>query len=467
MSSRLVRTTLLVALLSGVCSAALADPVCNRVSALPVATNVPEGKDRDKTTTSAEIITVSKDGNTLVYSDSPMKAIGFIDISNAHEPKALGSLAMDGEPTSVAVAGSKVLVAVNTSESKAKPSGRLAVVDLAKKTSETTCDLGGQPDSVAVAPDGSFAAIAIENERDKEVNEGALPQMPAGYLVVLPLKDGAADCSGLKKVDMTGLAAIAGEDPEPEFVAINEAGEIALTLQENNHIVIIDGKTAKVTSSFSAGSIDLTGVDVKTDGKLDFTGKQEARLREPDADLGHVQHHEGRPALALDPLPPGLLHRAAGHGERQLRDDDVGTVVARQIHAFGKARQPEQRRRLAPVDALLVPRDEFLPRNLPLHEHPVAQDLGQLVVDLPHLPAGREQHQCARLARQHRWQALEHFTGVGCGIPRMRLHVRNVQDGPAGIVEGGRHVEPVQRRVGGQSALLQEWLEAAAGAQRG
>ena len=283
MSSRLVRTTLLVALLSGVSSAALADPVFNRVSAFPVATNVPEGKDRDKTTTSAEIITVSKDGNTLVYSDSPMKAIGFIDISNAHEPKALGSLAMDGEPTSVAVAGGKVLVAVNTSESKAKPSGRLAVVDLARKTSETTCDLGGQPDSVAVAPDGSFAAIAIENERDEEVNEGALPQMPAGYLVVVPLKDGTADCAGLKKVDMTGLAAIAGDDPEPEFVTINEAGEIALTLQENNHIVIIDGNTAKVTSNFSAGSVDLTGVDVKTDGKLDFTGKQDARLREPDA----------------------------------------------------------------------------------------------------------------------------------------------------------------------------------------
>ena len=29
-------------------------------------------------------------------------------------------------------------------------------------------DLGGQPDSVAVSPDNSFAAIAIENERDEE-----------------------------------------------------------------------------------------------------------------------------------------------------------------------------------------------------------------------------------------------------------------------------------------------------------
>lgn len=32
-------------------------------------------------------------------------------------------------------------------------------------------------------------AVAIENERDEEVNDGALPQMPAGFVVRLPLKD--------------------------------------------------------------------------------------------------------------------------------------------------------------------------------------------------------------------------------------------------------------------------------------
>lgn len=283
MSPRFARTALLLALFSSVSSAAMADSVFNRVSAFAVAGNVPEGTDREKVVTSAEIVTVSKDGNTLVYSDSPMKAIGFIDITDAKAPKALGSLAFDGEPTSVAVAAAKVLAAVNTSESKANPSGFLATVDLATRKEEGRCDLGGQPDSVAVSPDGSFAAIAIENERDEDLNEGALPQMPAGYLVILPLKDGAADCAGLKKVDVTGLAEIGAEDPEPEFVSINENGEIALTLQENNHIVIIDGKTAKVTGHFSAGSVDLTGIDTKTDGKLSFTGKQEGRLREPDS----------------------------------------------------------------------------------------------------------------------------------------------------------------------------------------
>lgn len=281
MSPRLPCAALALALLSSV-SAAAAEPVFNRIASFPVAGNLPAGKEA-ATVTSAEIVTASKDGKVLVYSDSPLGAIGFIDIADARAPKALGALTFEGEPTSVAVAGAKVLAAVNTSESKAKPSGFLATVDLASHKVDSQCDLGGQPDSVAVSPDESFAAIAIENERDEDVNDGAIPQAPAGYLVVVPLKDGAADCAGLKKVDLTGLTEIAPEDPEPEFVSINEAGEIALTLQENNHIIIIDGKTAKVTGHFPAGSVDLTGIDTKTDGKLDFSGKQEQRLREPDS----------------------------------------------------------------------------------------------------------------------------------------------------------------------------------------
>ncbi len=107
--------------------------------------------------------------------------------------------------------------------------------------------------------------------------------MPAGDLVIVPIKDGAADCSGLKHVALTGLAEIAPEDPETEFVSINSLNEIAVTLQENNHIVIVDGKTGTVKTHFSAGSTDVVGTDVKTDGAYDFTGKIEGIRREPDA----------------------------------------------------------------------------------------------------------------------------------------------------------------------------------------
>ncbi|OAP40473.1 alkaline phosphatase [Sinorhizobium glycinis] len=277
-----ITAALATVLAASTAPAAQAEQVFNRIASFAVAGNHPEGADREAPT-SAEIISASEDGKTLVYTDSPGKRIGFIDITDARTPKAGGVVSFEGEPTSVAVAGAKALVAVNTRESFTKPSGLLAVVDVTTKKVEGTCDLGGQPDSVAVNKDRTLAAIAIENERDEDVNDGQVPQLPAGDLVILSLKDGAADCATIKHVALTGLADIAGADPEPEFVAFNGKGEIALTLQENNHIVVIDGKSATVKSHFSAGTVDLKNVDTKRDGAIAFTGEQADRKREPDA----------------------------------------------------------------------------------------------------------------------------------------------------------------------------------------
>lgn len=276
------RTALAAILLASVAFPAAAEPVFNRIASFAVADNLPEG-DARKDATSAEIITATEDGNTLIYSDSPGKRIGLIDITDAKAPKAAGIVSFDGEPTSVTVAGTKALIAVNTRESFTKPSGFLATVDVASKKVESTCDLGGQPDSVAVNKDRTIAAIAIENERDEEVNDGKIPQMPAGDLVILSLKDGGADCATIKHVTLTGLAEVAGDDPEPEFVSFNGKDEIALTLQENNHIVIIDGKSATVKTHFSAGAVDLRDIDAKRDGAIAFMDEQPGRKREPDA----------------------------------------------------------------------------------------------------------------------------------------------------------------------------------------
>ena len=259
-----------------------ADQMFNRIAVFPVAENLPAGTDA-KTVTSSEIITATQDGNTLIYSDSPLGVIGFVDIADAKAPKAGGVVKSDGEPTSVTVAGGKALAGINTSESKAKPSGKLISIDIASKAIETSCDLGGQPDSVALSKDGKFLAVAIENERDEELNEGKIPQLPAGNLKIVPLADGAPDCAGIKTVELTGLAEVAPEDPEPEFVSFNDAGEIAVTLQENNHIAIVDAASAKVVSHFPAGSVTLNKVDTKKDGAFTFDGKMENVLREPDA----------------------------------------------------------------------------------------------------------------------------------------------------------------------------------------
>lgn len=259
---------------------ALAEPNFNRIASFATPDNMAKGEDRARAT-SAEIISVNDAGDMLVYSDSPLGVLGFIDIKDPAQPKPLGNVAMEGEPTTAVIIGKRAFVGVNTSESYAKPSGVLRVIDLASEKVVDSCDLGGQPDSVAKARDGSFLAIAIENERDEDLNEGALPQMPAGYVVKLPIKGDSIDCAAMQKIDVTGLAEIAPEDPEPEFVSINDKGEIAVTLQENNHIVII-GADGKVAGHFSAGAVTLEGVDTKSDGKLSFTNTQKDRAREPD-----------------------------------------------------------------------------------------------------------------------------------------------------------------------------------------
>jgi hypothetical protein len=260
---------------------ALADPTFNRIASFATPANMAEGEDLARET-SAEIISASEDGMVLVYTDSPLGVVGLVDIADPAAPKPMGNIDVGGEPTTAVFVGGMIFAGVNTSESFTAPSGKVVTVDPATKAVVAECDIGGQPDSVARAKDGSFLAIAVENERDEEVNEGIIPQLPAGYVVKLPLKDGAVDCAAMLRVEMTGLAAVAADDPEPEYVDVNDAGEIVVTLQENNHIVLI-GADGVVASHFSAGAVDLVGIDTKKDGRMDFTADVAGVLREPDA----------------------------------------------------------------------------------------------------------------------------------------------------------------------------------------
>ncbi len=279
MSARLLCLTSAVAMTAGL---AHAEMNFNRIASFPTAMNMAEGEDRSAET-SAEIIAATADGMTLVYTDSPLGTLGRIDITDAANPKPLGNIALPGEPTSVAIVGTTAYAGVNTSESYTAPSGQLDAIDVATGETLASCDLGGQPDSIAASKDGKFIAVAIENERDEDLNDGLIPQLPAGNLVLVNTTDAGLDCSSMKMVDLTGLAEIAGSDPEPEYVSINDLGETVITLQENNHMVVVSA-AGEVINHFSAGSVDLEGIDATDErGALIFTESQAGRLREPDA----------------------------------------------------------------------------------------------------------------------------------------------------------------------------------------
>ena len=279
MSLRLMCLTSALALTSG---AALAEKSFNRIASFPVVMNMAEGEDR-KRESSPEIIDVTADGMTLVYTDSPLEALGRVDITDPATPKPLGNIALPGEPTSVAVVGTTAYVGVNTSESYTAPSGMLNAIDVATGKELASCELGGQPDSIATSKDGAFISVAIENERDEDLNDGVIPQLPAGNLVMINTTDGGLDCASMKMVALTGLADIAGSDPEPEYVSINGLGETVVSLQENNHMVVV-GQDGSIVNHFSAGAVDLHNIDATDErGKLEFAESQLGRKREPDA----------------------------------------------------------------------------------------------------------------------------------------------------------------------------------------
>lgn len=255
----------------------------NRTATFPVCAQLGDSCETD-TETSAEIVAASTDGMTLIYSNSPGKKIGFVDITDVNNPRGLGNLAMGGEPTSVSVVGSYAVVVVNTSANFINPTGKLVVVDIATRKEVSSLALPGQPDSVAVSKDGKYIAIAIENERDESVSGGAIPQLPAGSLVIVDVA-GAPATWKTRTVDLTGIAAVAPNDPEPESVAINDDNIAVVTMQENNHIALVDLATGKITKHFSAGSVTLDKIDL-TDAprpnQVSFTETQADRLREPD-----------------------------------------------------------------------------------------------------------------------------------------------------------------------------------------
>ncbi len=248
----------------------------NRVSTFPVYLNSDVANE-----TVAEIVAAANKGNTLVYTDGKMKGIGFVDITDITAPAAAGFVDVGGEPTSVAVFGNYILAAVNTSSDYINTSGNLVVIDYKRKSIIKTIALNGQPDSIAVSPDGRYAAVAIENERDEDLGDGVPPQAPAGFLSIIDL-DGKPSNWNVRNVVLTGLSPLYGADPEPESVDINQDNIAVVTLQENNHIVLVDLRNGSIVKHFSAGQVTLNSVDATKDKQIILNETLKDVLHEPD-----------------------------------------------------------------------------------------------------------------------------------------------------------------------------------------
>ncbi|MGY1731922.1 hypothetical protein ACI798_10390 [Geodermatophilus sp. SYSU D01045] len=331
-SLRLLRTAAPVALLAlavgaAPAAAAPATPTSTELATFDVAGEV------------AEILSVTPDGRTVVYTDSASGQVGLVDVSRPERPRQAGTVDVGGEPTSVAVTrdGRRALVVVDdTDGDSGDPRGRLVVVDLRTLAVVAEHQLGGQPDSIALSPDGRYAAIAIENQRDEELVvdgvEGGLPQAPAGWLAVVELQGPPAGWT-VDRVELAGLGGLRyPDDPEPEFVDVNRRNVAAVTLQENDAVALVDLRSRTVVRSFSAGEVTRTDADLRDDGEVAFDEELTA-FREPDAvqwtpDGNLLTADEGD--LADEPSggrgwtvfsPTGeVLYASGGSAERALAD---------------------------------------------------------------------------------------------------------------------------------------------------
>jgi hypothetical protein len=220
----------------------------------------------------AEIVDATPNGRTLVYTDSASQRIGFVDIGDPEAPVQFATLDMGGEPTSVAITpnGRFALVCVSGPND-------LAVVKMATREIVRRIPLFGQPDSIDIGALGFHAVIVIENERAG--GEAEMPDGEPGFLTILDLF-GSPDRWKTRQIHLTGIANRFPTDPEPEFVAIH--GNIAaVTLQENNHVVLVKLSTGEIVGDFEAGTT-THAADLLEDDQISFTDTLENARREPD-----------------------------------------------------------------------------------------------------------------------------------------------------------------------------------------
>ena len=227
---------------------------------------------------------VTEDLKTAVYTSTRphigIFPVGFVDITDAAVPTPLGTLGVELQPTDVAIKGFVALVPLRPVNSN-QSAGQLMILNVTTQTVLHTIELGGQPDSVDISPDENWAAITIENEA-----QGTFPEAPPGFLVRVNISDPDPMAWTTDNISLTGLPGLLfPEDPEPEQVSIRSDNVAVVTLQENNAIVLVNLTNASVISSFSAGTVNISDIDIFEDRRIILNSTLTNVSREPDGVL--------------------------------------------------------------------------------------------------------------------------------------------------------------------------------------
>lgn len=233
---------------------------------------------------SAEIVAVSPNAKLAAVTQSGGKRVQFLKLPKGKIRKKSLDVSAIGEPTSVAFADDKtVFVAV-----KNDPNAGTLVVGSAKKGKILgTLPIGIGPDSIAVDYGRKLAVIAIEDEETEVDDPTACPpeNIRPGAIQIVDFSAGLDTATMVVttlSVDLSGVAgAGCADDPQPEFVAIDEARARAyVTLQENNALAIVDLAAKTIEQIVPLGTtthLAYTNPDATPAVSDEMTGR-----REPD-----------------------------------------------------------------------------------------------------------------------------------------------------------------------------------------
>lgn len=241
-----------------------------------------------------EVVHISPDGQRLL-STSVDQGLSVLDISDLSHVTRLATFDLLGEedeldPNSAAFTpDGKFIIGAFVGTGGSEPDrGWLVVLrrDGDELTEVPRMQLPGQPDSIEVSADGEYAAVAIEDEGE---------DVPGGVVMIVHLVDEVQPATwALHEVPIVlGPEYPDNEEAQPEYVDFNADNEVAVSIQEQNAIGILDAEAAAdgdpetdpVVRIFSAGTTSFDD-DLEDDGIFDFepvppTLTEEAR--EPDA----------------------------------------------------------------------------------------------------------------------------------------------------------------------------------------
>ncbi|MEM8960056.1 MAG: choice-of-anchor I family protein [Acidobacteriota bacterium] len=272
----------------------------------------------------AEIAAYHAGTKQLYVNNTRAGSVDVIAITDPSAPRKVASIAIGaGGPTSVAVHGDWVAVAVQAETSDAPGEVRFFAPD---GTALGTATIGIAPDMLTFTPDGSKVVVANEGERGDMVDPIGgvsivdVSKGPAAATVTTldfsAFDEGAARHGELEpSVRIYTPGASVAQDVEPEYVAISPDGERAwVTLQENNALAVLDLETPRIVDVIGLGfkdhGVEGHGLDASDrDGRINIQPWPVRGMYQPDAIVAFV--HDGEPYVVT-----------ANEGDSRQADDD-------------------------------------------------------------------------------------------------------------------------------------------------